>query len=116
MKIISEYLLCAAIHFDNGIEYSEQPRGIKTGFVVTGRRHNNCFKTAFILHGEENVQNLVRNGEWKISEGFVSNKDNYYDRRASAVIAYNSKQVDELHEMLISEHLYLEDFEMLKNL
>jgi hypothetical protein len=33
-----EYILSAAVHFDDGKIYEHQPSNIKTGFVVCGRR------------------------------------------------------------------------------
>lgn len=37
-----EVILCAAIHYDNGLEYPHQSiYGVKTGFVLCGYRHPN---------------------------------------------------------------------------
>jgi len=38
-----EYVICAANHFNDGKQYEHQPKNIKQGFIVTGRRHHNCF-------------------------------------------------------------------------
>lgn len=43
MNLKEEYIICSAVHYDDGIVYQEQPMNIKTGIVVAGRRHNNCF-------------------------------------------------------------------------
>lgn len=38
----NEIILCAAIHYDNGLEYLHQSiYGIRTGFVLCGYRHPN---------------------------------------------------------------------------
>ena len=44
-----EYILCAANHFDDGKVYVHVPTNIKTGFVVCGQRHHNCFYTVAIF-------------------------------------------------------------------
>lgn len=36
-----EYILCAAIWYDDGKEYPHQPVNIKEGYVWCGRRHHN---------------------------------------------------------------------------
>ena len=36
-----EYILCAAIHWDDGETYPHQPKNITTGLVICGRRHHN---------------------------------------------------------------------------
>lgn len=42
---MKEYILCASIHFDDGKVHEHQPKNIKTGFVVCGRRHHNYYNT-----------------------------------------------------------------------
>ena len=39
-------------------------------------------------------------------EGFLTSDDRFVNRKEAAQIAYNTGQVKELHEILISEHLY----------
>lgn len=50
----NEYILCAAIHYDNGIKYEHQPKNIKTGIVACGLRHCSCFIILFNLFSEDN--------------------------------------------------------------
>jgi hypothetical protein len=38
-----EYILCAAIWFDDGKEYRLQPKNITTGLVLCGWRHGCIF-------------------------------------------------------------------------
>lgn len=60
----SEYIICSAIHFDDGKEYVHQPKNIKSGFVVTGRRHHNCYNVLSSLG--KALQFIKENGiEWR---------------------------------------------------
>jgi hypothetical protein len=67
-----ERILCAAIHFDDGNKYIHQPKNIKTGFVVCGRRHHNCFAIIGILGKDRLKFNVV--------QGFITNTDRFVDR------------------------------------
>jgi hypothetical protein len=103
---MKEYILCAAIHHDDGKEHVHQPKNIISGFVVCGRRHHNCYITTFILNGEESVQKKVRDDKWKIEQGFITNTDRFVNRKEGGVIAFNANQTDKLQKILFSEHLY----------
>lgn len=106
-NITKEYILCSAIHFDDGNEeHVHQPKNIVSGFVVCGRRHHNCFITAFILNGEESVTKKVASDGWKITEGFVTNTDRFVDRKEAMPIAFEAGQIPKEYELLISEHLW----------
>lgn len=99
---VPEYLLCSAIWFDDGIDtYVHQPRNIKTGYVVCGRRHHNCFTTVAMLQGvrkERNTKDEV--------QGFLTNKDRFVDRYEAAKIALASGQIKEPTERLFSEDVW----------
>lgn len=99
---VPEYLLCSAIWFDDGIDtYVHQPRNIKTGFVVCGRRHHNCFTTVAMLMGirkERPTKEEV--------QGFLTNKDRFVDRYEAAQIALASGQIKEPKERLFSEDVW----------
>jgi hypothetical protein len=105
-KISTIYIICAAIWYQDGNQYLHQPRNVDSGFVVAGRRHHNCFITTFILNGEDQTQENVRNESWKIVEGFLTSDDRFVNRKQAAEIAYNSKQTLKLKEVLFSEDLY----------
>ena len=51
VRVSIPYIICAAIWFKDGKKYSHQPRNVDSGLVVCGRRHHNCFLTAFELSG-----------------------------------------------------------------
>lgn len=37
------YIICAAVHYNDGNNYPHQPINIGSGIVIAGRRHHNCF-------------------------------------------------------------------------
>ncbi|MCK9279162.1 MAG: hypothetical protein M0P71_00845 [Melioribacteraceae bacterium] len=102
-KRVDEYILCAAIHFDDEKVYVHQPFNIKTGFVVCGRRHHNCFMTMAILDS-----NRLNGNRYKREiQGFITSSDRFVDRREGNEIARKRKQVDnDYDEQLMSEDLY----------
>lgn len=99
---VPEYLLCSAIWFDDGVDtYVHQPRNIKTGFVVCGRRHHNCFTTVAMLMGIRK-ERLTK----EEVQGFLTNKDRFVDRYEAAQIALASGQIKEPKERLFSEDVW----------
>lgn len=117
-KIASdEKIICAAIHYDNGEQYHHQEQyGIKTGFVLAGYRHHNIMS---IL--PENIlfkssSHLLLNVKWndkielhKVTQGFLTSKGRFADRKEAARIALDSKQIKKLNYSkteLYSEDLY----------
>lgn len=41
--MINEHIICAAIWINDKIKHQQQPTNVEIGFVVCGRRHNNCY-------------------------------------------------------------------------
>jgi hypothetical protein len=76
-----EYLMCSAIHYQDKGMYSHQPKNIKSGFVVCGRRHHNCLATVGLLKGKTSIETV---------QGFLTNEDNFVDREEAARIAKNN--------------------------
>lgn len=62
---IKEYILCAAIHYDDEVKYIHQPDNITTGLVFCGRRHHNIINT--------NAQAFGRSNKGKETQGFITN-------------------------------------------
>lgn len=93
------YITCSAIWFDDGKEYIHQPFNIESGFVICGHRHHNCFASAFIL-------NNGKIKDMKDVQGFMTNKNNFVDRKEAAHIAFNSGQTSKLMKRLFSEDIY----------
>jgi hypothetical protein len=100
-----EYILCAAIHFDDGKTYSNQPKNIETGLVLCGWRHGCIFPQ---------IGGLVRErqelGIYEKSQGFLTSKNRYVEREEALQIALKNNQVLDLKEVrgnkLYSEDLY----------
>jgi len=96
-----EYILCSAIWFDDGKEYVHNPSNIKTGFVIAGRRHHNCFAVL--------GQILQPNLEYKALDdiqGFLTNTNRFVDREEGGRIAFEAGQTKELKKTLFSEDLW----------
>ena len=95
-----EYILCAAIHYDNGIEYVHQPKNIYSGIVVCGRRHHNCFTILFNMFNEDDYSKK------NTTQGFLTNTDLFVDRKEAAQIAFEAGQIGHVTKSLFSEDLY----------
>lgn len=95
---MKEYILCAAIHWDDGKEYIHQPVNIKTGIVVCGRRHHNVFNSIF--------QMFDRSPEGKVMQGFITNTDRFVSRMEAGKIAFEAGQIKRETDTLFSEDLY----------
>lgn len=93
-----EYIICAAIHFRDGITYPHQPKNIESGIVVCGRRHHNCFVVWSKLSGKDFEGNEV--------QGFLTSKDRFIDRKEAAELALQRGQVSRHAKVLFSEDLY----------
>lgn len=95
-----EYILCAAIHFKDGIERFNQVKNIKSGIVVTGRRHSDCYTIAIaidkIMISIDHVQ------------GFLTSKNRFLNREEAYELAVKCEQIkeDSGPRTLISENLY----------
>jgi len=99
-----EYIICAAIWFDDGIDRELPEIEGKTGYVIAGRRHHNVFFTASVL---------TQGGRICLPEkevqGFITNKNRFVDRIEAADIAFKAGQIEQptTHPLgLFSEDLY----------
>lgn len=116
MANIPEKILCAAIYFNDGKEYPNQPKNINSGFIVTGRRHHNCYATLSAIGSALGMQEIAKNTFERIdrdSQGFITSSDRYVDRKEGLQIALANNQVyHSMHkhatpdDILISEDLY----------
>ena len=116
-----EFILCAAIWINDGNKHEQQPLNIKTGFVICGRRHHNCYQTIKSLTNQtpnERIGELINSmttEELRKHQGFITSLDRYVDRKEGWVIAKANNQIqyglaasenDEEDSILISENLY----------
>ncbi len=96
-----EYILCAAIWFDDDKEYLHQPKNITSGLVLCGWRHGCIFPQIGGL-----VKERQELGIYEKEQGFLTNLNRFVDRSEGAYIAFYAKQIKEPKETLFSEDLY----------
>ena len=98
-----EYILCAAIHFDDGVERDIKELDGKTGFVVTGFRHSNAWYSANQFAKHSHLVSLHK------EDGFLTNRNRFVGRIEAGQIAFIAKQIQHpvMHPLgLFSEDLY----------
>ena len=90
---VRQYILCAAVHFNSSPPrvFEHQPRNIKEGIVLSGRRHHNCFYSLYALLGERANQNVFSKA--LDIQGFLTNDDLFVTREEAWVIARNAGQI-----------------------
>ena len=112
---MKEFILSAAIYFNDGKEYQHQPENIKTGFVVTGRRHHNCYATLQSIAQCFGIEGMALKQIERIdrdNQGFITSTNRYVSRQEAFKIAKANNQIyHKAHDgfdegMLISEDLY----------
>ena len=101
-----EYILCAAIWFDDGKQHRYQPKNIESGLVLCGWRHHCIFPQTGGL-----VKERQQLGIYEKEQGFITNKNRFVDRIEAMKIAIKADQVvkDSLQNPrigLFSEDLY----------
>lgn len=103
MPVKKEYILCAAIHYEDGEYHKAQPKGLGTGYVMCGRRHHNVILLHSQLTGEPTRQN-------NSTQGFVTSLDRFVNRVDAMKIAIEAQQVENddtnIGRRLMSEDLY----------
>lgn len=108
MKEDKEYIVCSAIHFDNGKEYVHQPFNITSGLVVCGLRHHNCFSIMYLMSARSFLFWTWHDLSYKkrYTMGFLTSKNKFTDRRDAATIAYKAGQIKEHITKLYSEDIW----------
>lgn len=111
---MEEFIICSAIHYNDGKIYTSVPKNIDFGFVVCGRRHFDCSEIFNLI-----ATNTADFDKSKISKvrGFLTNSNRFVDRKEAYKIAFNAGQIigpnkdyPENEIGLTSEDLYF-DFE-----
>lgn len=98
-----EYILCAAIWVDDGVEYVHQPRNIPTGMVFCGWRHSNCFEALNKAYPKGSVDEQQLAGK---HQGFLTSRGMFVSRDEAGKIAFEAGQVKREGLHLTSEDLY----------
>ena len=116
-----EFIICAAVWYQDGLKHESQPRNIDSGFVVTGRRHSNCFATAKAISttsGNPELVSVIKRIEHRMTQkehiGFLTSLDRFVSRKEAWIIAKENNQIKfglEASEngdnsILISENLW----------
>jgi len=112
-----EFILCAAIYVNDGLKHEQQPENIEIGFVICGRRHNNCYQTIKDLKGDVNTYFKSLNlsdEDYRKQQGFITSLDRFVTRKEGWKIAKDMKQIQYSlkvsdfgeESILISENLY----------
>jgi|688.fasta_scaffold986212_2 hypothetical protein len=102
-----EYILCAAIWFDDGVVHAHQPKNIDIGIVYMGHRHCNCFASVGGL-----VRERQEMGIYEKSQGFLTSHNRYVTREEAAEIALSIGQFandEEREEVEKTHYLYSEN-------
>ena len=100
-----EYILCAAIWYNDGKERIHLPRNIKTGIVVDGWRHGNCIMILSEMY--PNRDYIINNKTGKTTiQGFLTSEGMFVNRKDAGEIAFKAGQIDKETDCLFSEDLY----------
>ena len=100
-----EYIICSAIHFQDGETYVHQPKNIKSGLVVAGMRHHNVFTTIKYITTNCGVEDSPLKGCRKV-QGFLTSKNIFLDRKEGMKLARETGQTDSTKDELFSEDIY----------
>lgn len=105
ISLMKEQIQCAAIWFHDNLLYDHQPMNVKSGFVVCGHRHHNCFMTAYILQSSREYIKLNK------TQGFLTNTNRFVDRYEAFKIAKEANQILEDSSLYLAKEgkLYSED-------
>jgi hypothetical protein len=88
-----EKIICAANYYNDGKKHEGQPKGIATtGFVVCGRRHNNCIYTFSLIVGFPYSDEAKRIHRTEV-QGFLTNDNRFVSRKEAYKIAYEADQI-----------------------
>lgn len=111
---MKEYILCAAIHCDDKKVHREQPDNITSGFIVSGRRHSDCYAVIDALVGVDDYLKTIDVVNHRDHQGFITNLNRYVNRHEGWNIAKSAGQIvigleaseNGKESILISENLY----------
>jgi len=83
--MITQRIMCSAIHVQDGKEYDNQP--VDTGFVICGRRHNQCVSIIALMGGTGTYHNDM------CVFGFMTSDGQFVDRKEAFTIAKAAGQL-----------------------
>lgn len=103
-QVNKEFILCAAIWFDDGKTYLYQPINIESGIVLCGHRHGSIFQQIGGL-----VKERQEMGIYEREQGFLTSYNRFVGREEAFEIAKSMNQLNDRNgssNMLYSEDLY----------
>lgn len=100
-----EYILCAAIWYQEYDTESYTAKNIERGIVVCGHRHDNVIATMKALANLRTVT-FGEDSVGRHTQGFLTNENRFVDRWEAAKIASKSGQIRGGITKLYSEDLY----------
>lgn len=96
-----EYIICAAIHYDDGIKRPHPPRNLTTGIVMSGWRHGNCFVGLAAVFPDYEY-----NRSDKVVQGFLTSRGRFLNREEAGALAFEAGQIENPITCLFSEDIY----------
>lgn len=102
---MKEYILCAAIWYEDLESQRFLPVNITNGIVVCGLRHAHCIDIMFTV-AELRTVRLSPDGVGKNTQGFLTNLNRFVTREEAAKIAFEAGQIQKEKKKLFSEDLY----------
>lgn len=104
MTRVDEYIICAALWVQNEEQHEHQPKNIRSGFVVAGRRHHNCWQILYLAQPNQVVFQWRK--EEVVKEGFLTSYDRFVDREEATYLAFRANQTTKETGDLYSEDIY----------
>ncbi len=86
-----EYVLCAAIHFDDGKKYEHQPVGIESGLVLCAYGHAFVYQQLGGLVGQRKKLLIFEK-----QQGFLTSHNRFVSRKEAGEIAIAAGQIKKL--------------------
>lgn len=100
-----EYIICAAIWYEDLPTSKMLPVNIEKGIVICGHRHAHCISAVISMCGLRTVT-YSEDGVGKNTQGFLTSKNRFLNRKEAGEIAFQSGQISEETNCLFSEDIY----------
>lgn len=94
-----EYIICAAIWYDNDIELIHAPSPYQFGWTLCGHRHHQIIELYHSMTGKTSAQS-------RYQQGFLTNTNRFVSRVDAGKIALAAGQLKNPVHELTSEDLY----------
>lgn len=104
----TEFVMCAAIWYDDGEKHEFQPYNIESGYVVCGWRHPNCFSTYRAIKQEKGKITFKELNKMHGVQGFLTTKNRFLNRAEALELVQHTGQLSKplIGGVLTSEDLW----------